>query len=510
VLPLALLVALAVLAIGSSGSTAAAASGGGGGGKVRRDTAPPSIVISTPAAGAAVTGTVAVTGTANDNVRVSTVAVSVDGGSYATASGTSSWSYTVDASGYTAGSHTLSARATDTSGNSTTVSVGFTVVVPDTIPPTISITAPVAGTTVVGTVTVTGNASDNQALADVALSIDGGPYQAASGGSSWSLAFSTTSFANGSHRLTARAVDAAGNQTLTTDTVSFANPVVDTTPPTVSFTTPAAGANVGGTVLVSGVAKDDVSVAKVELSVDGGAYQTASGSSNWSSSLDTSSLANGSHTLVARATDSSGNQATTSEQITVSNPTTAPTSPYRETLVTPEGVTIDIGSDVTGWTAAQVYQLLQANAYQLNVVGPDLTVIVQTQYATVTSIGVSKVNGVYQNYQATIYLQATANSVFTARPDYAVAHEYGHAWSTYWLDMKQNGDWSAWLNYRGLTGNLLLDSSLSWDRSEMIADDYRLLFGSPAAISEAAYINPAVADPRTVPGLRDFFVTTWA
>src|SRR4051794_29914907 len=97
---------------------AAAAPGAGSGGKVKRDTAPPSIVISAPAAGTTVSGAVVVTGTAADNVRVSTVAVSVDGAPYAAASGTSMWSYTFNAGGYTAGSHTLSARATDSSGNS--------------------------------------------------------------------------------------------------------------------------------------------------------------------------------------------------------------------------------------------------------------------------------------------------------------------------------------------------------------------------------------------------------
>jgi hypothetical protein len=253
-------------------------------------------------------------------------------------------------------------------------------------------------------------------------------------------------------------------------------------------------------------ASDNVGDPKDEVSVDGGAYQSASGTSSWSLALDTSSYANGPHTLTVRAADAAGNQASSAESFTVSNPT----SGSGQTLVTPEGATIQVDADVSGWTAAQVYDLLQANAYQLNLLGPSLTVKVQTQYATDTSIGVSQVGGIYQNYHATIYLQATANSVFTARPDYAVAHEYGHAWSTYHLYMTHNGDWSSWLDYRGLTGNPLLDTSLSWDRSEMIAEDYRLLFGSALAVSEAAYINPAVADPRAVPGLRDFFVSVWA
>jgi hypothetical protein len=464
-------------------------------------------VIVAPTAAATVSGTITVTGTAADNVQVTAVAVSVDNGPFAAASGTTSWSYSLDTTPLTAGTHTISARASDSSGNTTVSSVGVSVkAAADSTPPTISITAPVAGSTVGGTITVKGAATDNQAINGVQLSVDGGPYQPASGTSSWSVSLSTNGYANGSHKLTARVVDATGNSATTTDTVSFSNTVADTTPPSVAINTPAAGATVSGAVTVSGTASDNVAVAKVELSVDGGAYQPVTGTSSWSLALASGSYADGAHTITARATDSSGNQTTASESLTFSNTSSSNSG---QTLVTPEGATIEVAPDVSGWTPAQVYALLQANAYELNLIGSSLTVQVQTQYATDTSTGVSQVAGVYQNYHAIIYLQATANSVFTARPDYAVAHEYGHAWSTYHLYMTHSGDWSSWLNFRGLTGNPLLDSSLSWDRSEMIADDYRMLFGSPAAVSEAAYINPQVADPRTVPGLHDFLANTW-
>jgi hypothetical protein len=43
----------------------------------------------------------------------------------------------------------------------------------------------------------------------------------------------------------------------------------------------------------------------------------------------------------------------------------------------------------------------------------------------------------------------------------------------------------------------------------MIADDYRLLFGTAAAQDELSYLNPDVPDPRSVGGLKDFFVNVW-
>ena len=96
------------------------------------------------------------------------------------------------------------------------------------------------------------------------------------------------------------------------------------------------------------------------------------------------------------------------------------------------------------------------------------------------------------------------------RPDCIVAHEYGHAGTLHHLYMSQHGDWSSYLAARGLAGDPRVDSSYNWSKDEMIADDYRMLFGSAAAVAQAGYINSEVADPRTVPGLRDFLLTGWA
>jgi hypothetical protein len=82
----------------------------------------------------------------------------------------------------------------------------------DVTPPSASVTSPAAGATVTGTVGITANASDNIGVARVDFLVDGvllssdatAPYAA-----SWN----TTTAANGSHSLVARAVDAANNQT---------------------------------------------------------------------------------------------------------------------------------------------------------------------------------------------------------------------------------------------------------------------------------------------------------
>ncbi|MDJ0841666.1 MAG: PHB depolymerase family esterase [Acidobacteriota bacterium] len=83
----------------------------------------------------------------------------------------------------------------------------------------------------------------------------------------------------------------------------------DSTPPTVSITSPSTGATVSGTVSVTASASDDVAVSSVDFFIDGMLVGTDT-SSPYSYSWSTSSEANGTHSIFARAVDSSGNTAT--------------------------------------------------------------------------------------------------------------------------------------------------------------------------------------------------------
>lgn len=177
-------------------------------------------------------------------------------------------------------------------------------------------------------------------------------------------------------------------------------------------------------------------------------------------------------------------------------------------MITPEGVRIEVNSAGT-WTAQQVYDLLKANAIQLNLIGPHFTVKVQDTYASQVTTAASSSDGVYTSFQATLYLKGV-NSSFVTQPNASLAHEYGHVWSLYHLYLSQNEDWSSYLTARGLAANPLLDSSYMWMRGEIIADDYRLLFGSPAAITERElHLNTQISDPRTVTGLQNFLRYSW-
>jgi hypothetical protein len=88
------------------------------------------------------------------------------------------------------------------------------------------------------------------------------------------------------------------------------------TPPTVSITSPASGAQVSGTITVSANATDSVAVKSLQFQVDGHGVGSAITSAPYSYSLNTTTLANGNHSLTAVATDTS-NLSTTSAAVTI-------------------------------------------------------------------------------------------------------------------------------------------------------------------------------------------------
>ncbi len=95
--------------------------------------------------------------------------------------------------------------------------------------------------------------------------------------------------------------------------------VTDTTPPTVSITSPANGATVSGQTTFSANASDASGINKVELYVDNSLLKTEM-TSPYSIQLDTTTLSNGTHTLGAKAYDTVGNSSTLNTiTITVNN-----------------------------------------------------------------------------------------------------------------------------------------------------------------------------------------------
>lgn len=283
----------------------------------------PTVSITSPASGASISGTTSVAISATDNVGVTSVELYVDGVLKGTDT-SSPYSVSLNTTQLSAGTHTLQAKAYDAAGNvgqSTAFSVA---VVNDTTAPTASITSPTSSSTVSGTVTVNVSATDAMGVSKVELYVNGSLY-ATYGSAPYSITWNTSSYANGTYTLQAKAYDAAGNVGQSSSvTVTVSNTVADTTVPTVAVSSPVNGATVTGTVSMAATASDNVGVSKVEFYVNN-VLKGSDTASPYAYSWDTTSAANGSYTLTAKAYDAAGNVGQSSSvTVSVNNVTTPP------------------------------------------------------------------------------------------------------------------------------------------------------------------------------------------
>lgn len=138
------------------------------------------------------------------------------------------------------------------------------------------------------------------------------------------------------------------------------------------------------------------------------------------------------------------------------------------------------------------------------------TATVNFDYGTQVTNCVTSVSGSpgsYSSFSSTVWVDYLS---WLDLGDEVLWHEYGHAW-TYYADkiVQQDGEFSTYLAARGVTNDPRLHTSKAWDPSEMAAEDFRQLFGSPnaAAYPQANADLPRAAD---VPGLSDFFHNVYA
>jgi len=140
-------------------------------------------------------------------------------------------------------------------------------------------------------------------------------------GSTGSTSLSVTSSgsaADGSYDIT---VTAANKDQPSYSSFEMATFVVvnDTAVPSVSITAPSSGATVSGSVTITASATDDVGVTKVEFYVES-ALKSTDTSSPYFYNWDTTTVSNGSPSLLAKAYDAAGNVGTSSTvSVTVNN-----------------------------------------------------------------------------------------------------------------------------------------------------------------------------------------------
>ena len=321
----------------------------------------------------------------------SIVTVYKDGTSIGTASasGAGAWSFDYTGTTLAAGSYAFKAQATDLAGNTSGDSAVFTVVVDTSAP---------AAPTVTAITTDTGSSSSDGVTSDPTLILSGTAEAGsivtvykdgtsigtatASGAGAWSFDYTGTTLSAGSYAFKAQATDLAGNTS--GDSAAF-TVVVDTstmTPVITGITTDAGASGSDGvtsdpTLILSGTAE---AASTVTVYKDGASIGTAmaSGAGAWSFDYTGTTLAAGSYSFKARATDLAGNTSGDSAVFTVVVDTSAPAVPAVTAITTDTGAS---GSDgVTSDTTLVIAGTAEA--------GSTVTV-----YKDGTSIGTATASG---------------------------------------------------------------------------------------------------------------------
>lgn len=315
---------------------------------------PPAVNMTAPAGGATLTTSpVTVSANATDDIGVTKVEFYDGSTLIGTDTTGSSGSYSVSwNTSALSGSHSLTAKAYDGGGHVTTssvvtVTVSITATCPNNITgiadtATMVVSIPAQGTYHLWNRIMAPDATNNSMY----VQIDSACPMVA--GDSTSIAANTwtwVDYQNGDPTAHVTATLSAGNHTLTvakretgikldrvlllSDTcvpTGTGDNCIDTTGPVVSVTAPVNGATVAGQLTLSASATDSGSgVAKVEFLVDGTVIGTST-TSPYQTAWNSTSVADGTHTIQARATDTVGN-VTTSAGITVTTKNADTTPP---------------------------------------------------------------------------------------------------------------------------------------------------------------------------------------
>jgi chitodextrinase len=203
----------------------------------------------------------------------------------------------------------------------------FKSIVNDSTPPTVTVTGPSAGATVSGAaVPVSAVAMDNVGVAGVQFKLNGASLGTERTTPPYTLSWDTTPLVNGVYTLSSVARDALGNAGASSPVdVTVAN-AADTTPPIISMLSPLDSRTISKVVTAWADASDNLGVVGVQFSIDGQPSGAEVTMAPYSTRLDTTTLADGAHSISARARDAAGNMAVAQVVVTVDNehPVTPP------------------------------------------------------------------------------------------------------------------------------------------------------------------------------------------
>lgn len=339
------------------------------------------VSVTAPIEGTTVSGAAVVfTATASNTIGIAGVQFKLDGVNIGTEVTAAPYTITVDSRTLAEGAHKITAVARDAKGNSA-MSPAVNIVVNNVVPmPDVTVTSLSYASGIFTCTLVNQGTADTPAGISVGVSywVDG-IYQTWGTVHTLPLAAGDTVVVGtdgdpyvipaGNHTIMVFADDLnrfqesnESNNQLTTPITIAPTPVG----PTISITAPTGGSTASGTALtLSAAASDDIGVLGVQFKVDGTNLGAEITTAPYTTTFNTTTVANGSHTITAVARDTDGLTTTSAGvAITVNNTAPAPdvivtsvtyangifgcTIKNQGTLPTPTGIDVGVGYSVDG------------------------------------------------------------------------------------------------------------------------------------------------------------------
>jgi uncharacterized delta-60 repeat protein len=326
------------------------------------DITPPNISLSSSSSNVITAGSIKLTATATDEVGVTKVEF-YEGTTKIGEDTSAPYEQSIDFDLSKNGTKTYTAKAFDAANNATSSDPATTVTVniPDTTPPTISLSSDASNVVTASTIKLTATAADNVGVTKVVF-FEGttkigedlsAPFEQ-------NVDFLITD--NGSKTYTAKALDAANNATSSDPIGVVVNipPGPDIVPPTISLSSDTNNVKTASTIKLTAAATDNVGVNKVEF-FDGATKLGEDSSAPYEQSVDLTATNNGTKSYTSKAFDAANNSASSDPvTVTIAIDAQAPkvTLNTPKTTITTVGqiiVTADASDDI-GVTRVEFYR----------------------------------------------------------------------------------------------------------------------------------------------------------
>ncbi len=280
-----------------------------------KDITRPLLTLVAPGTEDELNGLITLVGQVEEEGRIAAVEYSEDGSTYNKIAASGDFHFDINLSRFESFPESFELRAVDAAGNVGTLVPALTVN-READKPVVEIQIPGDGEVIKNDFFISGMVFDDDQVAGISYSLDGGEFQDLPPGNNFTVPLSIESISDNEHVIEVRAQDSGG---LAGDVVSSTF-LVSTSEPESTLLSPGIDQHVRGVIELSGESEDPNGIDTVFISFDNGhSFQLAEGAEQWRYRLDTRLLADGTHALLIKAVDNTGTEGLFSSTINTDN-----------------------------------------------------------------------------------------------------------------------------------------------------------------------------------------------